>query len=54
MKTRRHHNSTALTSTKRGKRVKEVKRIARKLKVPYAKWTATNVLRNIERMMERA
>jgi hypothetical protein len=34
MKTRRHHNNSALTSTKRGKRKKEVERMAKKLGIP--------------------
>lgn len=35
MKFRRHHNNKAYRSTKNGKRVEEVKRIAKKLGIKY-------------------
>lgn len=35
MKFRRHHNNKAYSSTKNGKRVEEVKRIAKKLGIRY-------------------
>lgn len=35
MKTRRHHNNKGTLRVKRGKTAEQVKRIARKLKVPF-------------------
>ena len=37
MKSRRHHNNKAYRSNKKGARKKEVKLIAKKLKIPYGK-----------------
>ena len=36
MKTRRHHNNKGSRKIKRGKTYDEIRRIARKLKVPFA------------------
>lgn len=35
MKTRRHHNNKGLRQIKRGKTIEQVKRIAKKLRIPY-------------------
>jgi len=35
IKVRRHHNKSGLTSTKNGKRVTEVKAMAKRLNIPY-------------------
>lgn len=37
MKKRRHHNNKGLRQVKRGKTYEQVKRMARKLKIPYGK-----------------
>ena len=37
MKSRRHHNNKGLRATKRGKRVEEVKKIAKRLGIEYKK-----------------
>ena len=36
MKTRRHHNNSGLRQIKRGKTTEQVRRIAKKLRLPFA------------------
>jgi hypothetical protein len=42
MKTRRHHNNKGRSQIKRGKCVDQVKRIAKKLGIPYANESRSN------------